>query len=347
MKGLVRLIQASVLWGLCFGLHATSAPAKVDFSKDSVEKYEKLQQFWLLAHAYRYGVVVPKDSSKAVVYEMLYLHCLPETYPFKSRLLSDFTHGFSKSELDKLREHADVLQKRLGFSCPVSNESIQYGLAYQSDSFTPQTFEPFKNFDDFLAVVAESSPQLHKKYVYLVDKGAGRRDLWVFGQLHLQGRADPALEAFLRIKGLSVDDKGFFFIKIDKQRELTINMDDSLYEPLVIKLSGSEGQRGFINLNHLTLQATKDAHLATIVGRHKPRSLNNDNSVILLREKGDEGETPNFIYVTRLAEGNFYKKDLKAGDYLLYLASNDGVVEKEVRVHPGEIKQLKAITLTR
>lgn len=344
------LVRLLLCLALLFPLlsRAESSVASKDFGKESVEIYQQLQQFWLLAHAYRYGVVVPKDKMKSIVYEMLYLHCLPKNYPFKSRLLSEFTSGVSENELTNVRKQADLLQKKLSFSCPVSDAAVKYGLAYFSDSYTStQTYLPFRSLKDFMLVVKESSPDLGKKYEELIEKGAGRRERWVYGQLHLQGIEDPPLDLFKKISGLQVDDKGFFLMKVPRSSQLDIKLLDSLYAPLALNLSESEGQVGLINLNHLLMLMAKDNAVATVVGEHLEKQLNINNSVVLLREKEEQGEEPRFIYVTRLSDGKFYKKGLAPGSYFLYLADGEAVKKHEVHLNAGETKQLKPISLYR
>lgn len=304
--------------------------------------YEDLQSLWLLAHAYQFGVVLEKDKDKANAYEMLYLHCLPNSYPQKSRLLKAFSGELSVEKSEGAKVLADSIAQGLNFSCPLDDKAISQGLARLNHLILPkQAYQSFKDIHAFLVVVSESQPVLEQAYQTIIKAHHSRRDRFVFGQVHVDGDINIHLDDF---KGLNISEDGFFLQKLPvAEREVTISLPGYLQKS--IKLSDEGYKAGFINLNHITLQKDEGNASATLVGFIQGHRLTSDNSFVALKPISDNSEKPHFIYVNRLSSGQFYKKDLAPGKYKLYLASQQQVIEKEVVLHAGEIKQLKGITI--
>lgn len=337
------IVRVLTLWGGLFG--AALGSDLQDVSSLLKEK-STLAHVWQLSDNYSKGLTVDADPFKALAWQYVYVTLLPHAYPGLGELLKPFKAKVDKSRFDEAFDYSKSLKSNY-FLPPRMDENqlIRVFQAKEKHLIKSVTNKKtFKSFDDFIREVASHDKALALRYEnqMLTFKEESVDEVLVYGKLVING-AELEQTAF-RNQPFDIDRFGFFIAKLDKPLILSAKGYDTY-----IKLIDLNKGQTLLNLGQIVLNRLPEQQLSSIVGSVTPSKMIKHLGITLkLKDQYINKEAPWFtpsIVVTTLDNGQFYIKELAAGDYELIIRYNKQRKHQLIHVSAAQVKTIKEINL--
>ncbi len=343
-KALVLLLQILLLLPVFAAKPKVKSKAKPNENKiELIRRNYQLKQMWALSRNYYHGTTVPKDKVKALAWQIIYTSALPKSYPGLRVLLDVYQKGLKKEQIDQAKFIAHKLKKEFSLEFRLDEKSFSKAFEFYKDRDKDKkkiTLGDFTSLADFLKHVKKDNPELYKAYkIKLSHLEEEAINPVVFGQVIVNG---PEPAEGVGTVHLDKIDKGGYFLTEAKS-------------PLAFELSGYqrvgrefEDVATIVNLGRIILNPEPKARRSSIVGQIYPANKIAQVGIVLRLKSQRRHIIPwllPVVPITFLSNGQFYATDLSPNAYDLIISYQGKVIQKEIKLYPGAVKNLPKIHL--
>lgn len=304
-----------------------------------------LKQAWQLSQNYAYGLTVDADPYNALVWQYVYVTLLPRSYPGGYQLLAPYKAKVDKEKYDEAYQQSKALKQHYHLPSRMDEKRLldAFRAKVSKAEYAASKPDVYGSFQSFLKAVQTHDEALAKQYKNhwqtLQDENLDKQ--LIYGRVQLNG---PAIESLIiRNQPLMIDRFGFFIGAVSSPLILTSAGFDIYVKHF--SLPSDPISLGLIALNSLPKKQKGTIVGQVLVDGFKPENLGLALSFDFQYHDKDEPWFSPTIPVTKLANGQFYAKNLTPGRYQLTVSYGGKKQLIETTVTSQGIKTLKPISL--